>query len=109
MRSSWNSDKIAASILSKDHPVRKSAKRYCFAQRRGNVVSVCNASGKARFTYAFNCALASALVVDEVLKVTAEDGSVYAFDVHTGRQLASRLSQHVLDQVAFTAPLVGAA
>jgi len=109
MRSSWNSDKIAASILNKDHSARKPAKRYYFAQRRGNEVSVCNARGKVRFTYAFNCALESALIVDDVLKVTAEDGSVYTFDVHTGRHLASRLSQPVLGQVVFAAPIVGAA
>lgn len=84
LRSSWNSDRIAAcSKVSAGH-VRSPRKRYLFAQYRGKEVSVIGARGKKFLTIRFDSEIASAIIKDERLYVETRDRSAYIYHAISG-------------------------
>ena len=95
LRSSWNSDRIAACCQKPAKRPHIPRKRYLFAQYRGKEVSIMGAYGKKHFTIRFDSEIVSAIVKDDNLYVETMDQSTYIYNAITGLLVsANRLASY---------------
>ena len=95
LRSSWNSDRIAAAVCSR-RPARKTEHRppalYAQLNVKSNVVSVFTRRGREVFSRRFDDAVYSACIVGNSLQVEMVDGGRYLFDAWSGDLLTAEVS-----------------
>ena len=88
IRSSFNSDRIAACLASKKRKARTASARHYYAQYSGNVVSVRYGRGHIKFERAFDSKIVSAVCREGNLNVELENGANYVFAIETGIQVS---------------------
>ena len=84
LRSSWNSDRIAACNKVSTRRFYTPRKRYLFAQYRGKEVSVVGSRGKKHLTIQFDSEIVSAIIRDEKLYIGTMDQSTYIYNATSG-------------------------
>ena len=84
LRSSWNSDRIAACYQKTTKRPHAPRKRYLFAQYRGQEVSIVGSRGKKHHTIRFGSEIESAIIKEENLYVETMDQSTYIYNAITG-------------------------
>ena len=88
LRSSWNSDRIAAAFIKSNKVTRQSRGRYLVASYKGNEVKVHGGRGKCYIRLEFDESVESAIVRDEILTVITRDLSRYVHNAVTGELIS---------------------
>ena len=92
LRSSWNSDRIAAAICNRRSSKKKASRSptlYARFNDEPNVVSVVIRRGREVFSRRFDDTVTFARVVGNDLQVETADGSCYVFNARTGDLLTA--------------------
>lgn len=92
LKSSWNSDRIAAAICNRRSSKKKASRSptlYARFNDEPNIVSVVIRRGREVFSRRFDDTVTFARVVGNDLQVETADGSRYVFDAWTGDLLTA--------------------
>ena len=92
IRSSWNSDRVAAAYCSQHTAKRAPSRRAAlYAQHKtgSDMVSVFTRRGREVFSRRFGDEIASAIVIGDELHVETANGGRFVCDAWTGRILES--------------------
>lgn len=90
IHSSWNHDRIGSCVVNRPHKARVGHKSYRYAQYRAHEVSVCGSRGQVFFTLYFDHVVTSAIIKQDRLIVTTEDGCVRHYNLAT-RELVAEI------------------
>lgn len=96
LKSSWNSDRVAAAFCNRRQPKRavpRPAAFYTQYKNGGDAVTVYTRRGRKVFSRQFGEEIASACVVEEELRVETVSGSRFQFDIWTGKLLESAVAE----------------
>ena len=92
LKSSWNSDRVAAAFCNRRQPKRAVSRPTAFYtqyKNGGDAVTVYTRRGRKVFSCRFGEEIASACIVNEKLRVETVNGSRFQFDIWTGKLLES--------------------